>query len=118
MLVALRLWAPEWLQGRVRLRVRGDSVTMLTAVLHMQAAAGSSLILIAREVALDVAEAAYAPDVGSHLPGDANTLSDALSRRYSPEAPAWKLPGELAEAVEATPPARNRAYYRTLVPPS
>ena len=113
MLVALRLWANEWLQGRVRLRVRGDSVTMLTAVMHMKANANSSLVLIAREVALDVAESAYAPDVGGHLPGDANTTADALSRKCSPEAGQWQLPGELRGRPRG--PAHPRGRARTIV---
>ena len=96
MLVALRLWATTWLAGRVRLRVRGDSVALLTAVMHMKAAAASSTTLVAREVALDVAEAAYSPDVGSHLPGDANATADILSRRWDPSADDWKLPLALA----------------------
>ena len=117
MLVALRLWADTWLRGRVRVRVRGDSVAMLTAVMHMKAAAGGSTILIAREIALDVAESAYAPDVGSHLPGDANVTADALSRRWDPDAGEWRLPLALAGATEAVAPQRNRAYYRTLAFP-
>ena len=118
MLVALRLWADTWLKGRVRVRVRGDSVAMLAAVMHMKAAAGGSTILIAREVALDVAESAYSPDVGGHLPGDANVTADALSRRWDPDAGEWRLPLALAGATEAVAPQRNRAYYRTLAPPA
>ena len=117
MLVALRLWADTWLTGRVRLRVRGDSVAMLTAVMHMKAVSNSSTMLVAREVALDVAEAAYAPDVGSHLPGDANATADVLSRRWDPNADEWKLPPALAGATEAVAPRRSREYYRTLAPP-
>jgi hypothetical protein len=116
MLVALRLWAQEWLSGRVRLRVRGDSITMLTTVLHMNTGSGSTLALIAREVALDIAESAYSPDIGSHLPGDANTTADELSRRDDPRAGPWQLPPELQGAAEAEPPARDSAYYRTLAP--
>ena len=117
MLVALRLWADTWLTGRVRLRVRGDSVAMLTAVVQRRAVSGSSTLLVAREVALDVAEAAYAPDVGSNLPGDANATADVLSRWWDPDAGEWKLPLALAGATEAVAPRRSRAYYRTLAPP-
>ena len=34
-LAALRLWAPRWQNRRVRLTVKGDSIAMLTTVLHM-----------------------------------------------------------------------------------
>ena len=117
MLVALRLWADTWLTGRVRLRVRGDSVAMLTVVMHMKAVSDSSAMLVAREVALDVAEAAYAPDVGSHLPGDANATADVLSRRWDPNAGEWRLPPVLAGAIEAVAPQRSQAYYRILASP-
>ena len=64
---------------------------------------GSTLALIAREVALDIAESAYSPDIGSHLPGDANTTADELSRRDDPRAGPWQLPPELQGAAEAKP---------------
>ena len=36
-LAALRLWAPRWQNRRVRLTVKGDSIAMLTTVLHLKA---------------------------------------------------------------------------------
>ena len=116
-LAALRCWASHWQEDRVRLRVRGDSVTMLTAMLQLKAATRSPLTLLARELALDVAESSFEPDLGSHLPGDANTLADVLSRRFAPGAAVWAVPAQLTAAAEVRLPARDRSFYRTIDPP-
>jgi hypothetical protein len=60
MLIALRLWRSRWRQLRTTVVVRGDNVTMLTMVLHFK---GSSygLNIVAREVALELADASYRP---------------------------------------------------------
>ena len=83
-----------WTERRMILHVRGDSVAMLTVVLKMKPTASTAMGLIAREVALDVAESAFQPDVrATHLPGVANTLADALSRRADPaKMAAWTVP--------------------------
>jgi len=112
LLVALRVWSKMWSDKRVLLHVRGDSVTALTLVLDMRAA-GATMGLIAREVALDVAEAHYLPQVVSHLPGVSNVLADALSRLESPD-PAKVLPKCLETVNQAICPPRDRKYYRTL----
>ena len=57
-LVALRLWAPYWNRKRVRLRVRGDNVSSLMMVVKMKSA-GEGTGLIAREMALDIAETVH-----------------------------------------------------------
>ena len=117
-LVAFRLWLPQFLNERVLIYVVGDSVTMLSLVLHMRPATGSrTLGIIARELALDVASCIYSPDVAEHIPGIANVLPDALSRRFEPKK-TWSPPPELAQAVEHVPPLRDRSYYRTLSLPS
>jgi len=48
-------------------------------VLHFKGAS-HGLSIVAREVALDLADAAYRPLVAEHIPGIANTLADALIR--------------------------------------
>ena len=92
--VALRLWAKYWQGARVRIRVRGDSVAMLTLVLMMKSKPGvENTGLIAREIALDVAGGVYAPAAGGHVPGVANTLADSLSRRCMPaDSGKWAVP--------------------------
>ena len=64
-----------------------------------------------------MAESSFEPDLGSHLPSDANTLADELSRRYAPGAAAWVVPALLSSAIEASLPTRDWSYHRTLDPP-
>ena len=118
MLVALRAWKKHWAKGRVMLHVRGDSVTMLTLVLKLRPNSSSpGLILLAKEMALDIADATYSPDVASHVPGVANKGPDALSRKDAPpkEGEAvWKRPAAYTDALETTVPLRDHGWYRTL----
>ena len=72
MLVALRLWSSHWRNRRVTLTVRSHNVATLAMVAKMQPHS-QQLGIIAREIALDVASATYAPDVAVHLPGLANS---------------------------------------------
>mgnify|MGYP003341758329 CR=1 FL=1 len=57
-LVALRVWKTRWRDQHARLTVRGGSVAMLAVLMKFKAPTSSrSLGIIAREVAIDVAEA-------------------------------------------------------------
>jgi hypothetical protein len=95
------------------MRITGDSVSMLTLITKMRPPSNSpALGLIAREMALDVADMVYAPDVAAHIPGIANVVADSLSRRF--EAPSWRCPELLAEVKEAHPPRRDASFIRTL----
>ena len=64
-LVALRAWKGYWTKGRAKLLVRGDSVAMLTMVLRLKPSHSPGLGLLARELALDLAEGVYQPDIAS-----------------------------------------------------
>ena len=97
----------------MRLTVKGNSIAMLTTVLHMKAGS-QNLGLIAREVALDTAESAFEPDIGVHVPGIANDLADALSRKTAPTQNVWHLPAPLRHAKEVFAPLRDDKFYRTL----
>ena len=55
-LVALRAWKSYWTKDRTKLLMRGDSVTMLTMVLCLKPSRSPGLGLLARELALDLAE--------------------------------------------------------------
>ena len=71
-----------------------------------------SLGVVAREMALDIAEAVYDPQVATHVPGVANTAADELSRRLEPNH-AFKLPPILHDASEVHPPERTDKWWRT-----
>ena len=113
-LVALRLYKDRWLHHRVRLTIRGDSVAMLTLVIKMRPPTSSpALGLISREIALDVAEGVYSPDVVCHTPGMANIYPDMLSREFEPGAP-FVLPAALSRVPRIEVPVRSESFYRTL----
>ena len=89
---------------------------MLTLVLKLRPPAHStSLGIISREMALDIAESAYSPDIATHVPGVANKGADVLSREFSPEKAA-DLPAYLRSAKRVEVPPRTKAFYRTLSP--
>ena len=68
---------------------------------------------MARELALDLGDASFAPDVLEQIPGVAHTMADTLSRRFQPGV-NFALPVALASVEEAHPQAREGAYSRTL----
>ena len=80
------------------LTVRADNLSTLALVAKMQPHS-AQLGIIARELALDIASAAYAPDVVEHLPGIANTAADVLSRRLDP-VKSYTLPHYLVGVPE------------------
>ena len=89
---------------------------MLTLILKFKVPAGSRAMgIIAREMALDVAEAAYAPDLAEHLPGICNKTADDLSRLGSPGGPT-ELPSWLSSVPRTAVPTRDVDYFRALTP--
>ena len=96
--VALRIWKEHWTTERVCLEVRADNVTALTLVWALK---GSSPAInqIARELALDLGDASFRPDVISHTPGVASCVTDALSRRYE-QGTEFVLPHQLEHVPE------------------
>ena len=117
-LVALRHWHDRWKTRRVCLEVRGDSVCMLTLVIQLRARASSpALGMVAREMALDIAEAVYTPDVVSHVPGIAHKVADGLSRRCEPHKGVWKLPSLLFGIPETHVARRDDSFWRCARPP-
>ena len=112
MLCALRLWSTRWRTKRVRLRVKGDNVSALVMIVRMKAK-GASNALIARELALDIAEALYEPQVCSHIPGISNLIADHLSRMRA--LGRQDLPAPLRHARRRRLPARLvGSWWRTL----
>ena len=114
-LAALRVWHIRWCQAGVRLRVRSDSVAALIVVLKLKTKGRGSSI-IAREMALDIAWSNFSPHIAEHVPGVANSVCDALSRKYQPSA-KYDFPAELEGVKEVTLPVRNKAYFKSLVRP-
>jgi len=111
-LVALRHWSGKWKLRRVLLRVRSDSMSALTSVMFCRAA-GVGTAIVARELALDIAESIYRPDIGEHIPGVVNLAADALSRLFIPNG-KYVIPTYLAGALCVFPPKRRRSFYRTV----
>ena len=91
-------------------------MTALAAVGYFKARS-PEVAVVARELALVMADGEYAPDFFSHLPGVANYASDMLSRQYQPGF-AFKLPGCLAHATSVTPGKRSAEWFLSLRPPS
>ena len=78
----------------------------------------ASLNIIARELALDIADSMYEPQIASHIPGVSNVIADILSRKFAPAAKQeYKVPSLLAECAEIHPPERNSAWWRSLKGP-
>ena len=75
-------------------------------------ASGFGVSLISRDIALDVAEAHYTPQVAAHLPGQANLTADFLSRRDDFEI--THLPGTLRDARRIRLSAREPGWWQTI----
>ena len=112
LLVAVRLWSSLWKTKRVRLILRSDNVGALTIYSTVRGRS-TSLNLLAREYALELASGAFEPDVIEHIPGISNTVADALSRRGDPsKAATWAVPSFLSNATQVHPPLRVDSWWR------
>ena len=116
MLVGLRLWSKACKDGRATIEVKGDSISALTLVLYCRTK-GQATSIIAREIALDIAESIYRPDLATHIPGTMNVAADQLSRITQP-GHATHVPTILQAARRDAPPLRDASYYRALGAPS
>jgi hypothetical protein len=115
-LVALRTWHVLWKQQPVLLRVRSDSISALVSALKLKTS-GKGCIVVAREMALDVARACYEPTVVEHVPGVANKACDALSRRYQP-GKRLDIPAILQGVQETKLKPRGAEYFQSIaIPP-
>ena len=111
LLAALRLWRHHWQDKRVSLQVKPDSVSALIMVVKMKTS-GVGTSILAREMALDIADALYEPSVCEHIPGIANVIADHLSR-MSEQAGA-PLPAQLCHARRRRFEPRDADWWRTL----
>jgi hypothetical protein len=78
---------------------------------------GTGSGIIAREIALDLAQSEYKPNVVQHVPGVDNIVADELSRKFQPEH-VFTLPTALAGVTEIQLPVRDRSYFRSTMPPA
>ena len=78
---------------------------------------GAGLTRISQAMALDIASAAYEPDVLEHTPGVQNGVADMLSRFFDPSGKWTGAPQYLTGAVRTTPPGRGPNYWLSLPPP-
>ena len=90
----------KWRTSLSQLEVRADNMTALHLILRLKGST-PQLNQIAREVALDLGDAAFRPDIVSHTPGIASTIADDLSRRYCPGT-VFKLPSTVGECARST----------------
>ena len=78
---------------------------------------GEGPSLIGRELALDLGDSAYAPNLVAHIPGVASDLSDALSRRTDSKKQPWSLPEVLKHVARTPVPVRDASFYLSVVAP-
>jgi hypothetical protein len=111
LLQALRLWKTSWATVRVQLIVRSDNVTALFMTADLKGR-GHGVRTVARELALDLGDGSFAPDLVVHLPGVDNDIADALSRRFQP-GKAFNLPAALSGVPEAVVPETSSLWWET-----
>ena len=91
-------------------------MTALALVMHCRSAPGK-MSIIARDMALDISESIYRPDLVVHIPGVNNVSADRLSRLYDEVKPST-IPTFLSQISRAHPPVRDSSYYRALLSPA
>ena len=109
LVVAVRLFACDP-PGRA-VNIKSDSLSSLLAI---AAGRGRSLALnrCMAELALDRAERNIDIRELRHIPGVANDVADALSRRFAPTPRA--CPAHLTPGLELRPDRRDRSWWRAL----
>ncbi len=112
-LVAFRLWGRQLSNDRCLIGVRSDSMSTLFMLSSMTSRGYGSRI-VARELALCLARFAHRPDTLEHIPGIANKVADALSRRHEPGC-TFVTPRALSAATEVHPPVRTVDFYLTML---
>ena len=83
-------------------------------VLSMKAT-GIGTNIVAREVALDIAQGIYRPSAAEHVRGASNIIADMLSRKSQPDA-EYHLPAHLGQGScqRSVLEIRGRQVFRTL----
>ena len=110
-LVALKVYASQWMDKRVALTITGDNVAALTLAAYLKGKGPRTLI--AQEISLIYSFSSFEPAVLKHIPGVTNVQADGLSRLYQPDA-HYEIPPQLREVPRTPIPIRDRSYYRCL----
>ena len=113
-LVAVDLWASEWQQERIVLKIRGDNVTALTLLTKMRPS-GPIMAIVARELAMRLVNLSFPPDA-EHTPGVGHVFADKLSRVFAPTGAGAITPDlhpAMANASVAIAPTRDATWYKT-----
>ena len=109
-LVAMRIWLPDWGQERIKLVARSDSLAALGALGKLRSKS-VHMNLIAAELALDLAEANYEVVIEhAHVKGCDNSWADALSRLAEPGG-CFEVPPGLRHVRQRVVPARGRGWW-------
>ena len=108
-LVGLRIWGQHWQKEGIILAISADNMTSLHLADSMRSSS-PSVNLIAREMALTMGDSKYRPSIRDHLPGVANKVADALSRKVAPRS-QFQLPRSLLNIPETKAPVRDASYY-------
>ena len=111
LLAAIRLWLPSFKHERVTVSLRSDNMAALEMVAKMQPKS-KSLGVVARELALDLADSTYSLDFAQHVAGVTNGIADTLSRKFQP-GKSFAVPQFLVHAKEVPPPVRIASWWRT-----
>ena len=109
LLVALRLW----LSGCPRtlaVRVKSDNVGALRMLLNLTSQS-STMAIIAREIALDIAGGNYQLYELEHVAGVTNVVADALSRVWAPHHVDFPF---LGDAVKDLPPNLDDNFWKVV----
>ena len=100
---------PPLLPGS-RLLAIGEAAGCVGVLVLQLKGGGFALNRIARELALDLGDAAFRPDCVRHAPGVASGIADELSRRAVPGR-SVVLPSVLSHVPETAPRVRDAAWW-------
>ena len=93
------------------MRIRSDSISALSFLVGLRTS-GQVIGAVARELALDLAEAVCVPCAVEHVPGVSNILSDHLSRQFAPPKMQKELPSAVRHAKRTFPECRDQDFWR------
>jgi hypothetical protein len=115
-LIACRVWLPDWSAEWITVVGRSDSKAALSACGKLKSKS-PNINLIARELALDSAECSNQIDAWEHIEGRRNDWADCLSRLVEPGSVKANIPSELLRLRRRIPPPRDDAWWETTSAP-